>query len=481
MAKLVTKFKYLKSADKRAPGRYAKYIATREGVEKIDDSQMFAPATERQKRFINTLLRDYPESASMLEYDDFLIKPTRGNASEFIVRALEDYADDNTTDKTYADYIATRPGVERIGSHGLFTDEGVPVKLSQVSEELNRHDGNVWTAIISLRKEDAERLGYDNGERWRQMLRAQTQEFSDQLHIPMRDLKWYAAFHNEGHHPHVHLIIYSTSANSGYLSKQGVDNLRSSIAREIFHQDLVSIYEKQTEHRDAIRSQSRDLVSEIVSQINCGGVYHNPVVEYRLRELADRISQTGGKKNYKYLKPEVKEIVDSIVSELAADHRIDSLYELWYQQREEIIRTYTDDIPERIPLVDNDEFRPIKNIVIKEALRISEDRPMIVPQEDDLPQDEEGQESHFDQNGRQMSWDYTDDHIHHDRHDSASRTRNNASRSHFAEIIGTTRLLHHLSRILQDQIDKDKKRNDILDRKLKRKIDEKKQAQGIKQ
>ncbi len=265
-----------------------------------------------------------------------------------------------------------------------------------------------------------------------------------------------------------------------YLSKQGIENLRSSIAREIFHQDLVTIYEKQTENRDAIRSRSRDLVSEIVSQIN-GGVYHNPVVEYRLRQLADLLTRTGGRRNYKYLKPEVKEIVDSIVSDLASDHRIESLYELWYQQREEIIRTYTDDIPERISLVDNDEFRPIKNIVIQEALRIAGDRHQIAPQEDDQPQDEEGHKSVLGQNGGQMIRDYTDNQTDQEGHHSASRTRQSASGSHFAEILSATRLLHHLSRILQDQIDKDKKRNSFLDRKLKRKIDEKKQAQGIKQ
>ena len=480
MARLVTKFKYLKSTAKKTPGKYAKYIATREGVEKIDDSQKLAPVTEKQKRLVKEILRDYPESVSTLEYDDYLTNPTRGNASEFIVRALEDHADENMTGKTYADYIATRPRAERIGSHGLFTDEGVPVKLSRVSEELNHHDGNIWTAIVSLRREDAERLGYDSGERWRQMLRAQTQEFSDQLHIPMKDLRWYGAFHNEGHHPHVHLIIYSTNPREGYLSKQGIENLRSSIAREIFHQDLVTIYEKQTENRDAIRSRSRDLVSEIVSQIN-GGVYHNPVVEYRLRQLADLLTRTGGRRNYKYLKPEVKEIVDSIVSDLASDHRIESLYELWYQQREEIIRTYTEDIPERISLVDNNEFRPIKNIVIQEALRIAGDRHQIAPQEDDQPQDEEGHKSVLVQNVGQMIRDYTDNQTDQEGHHSASRTRQSASGSHFAEILSATRLLHHLSRILQDQIDKDKKRNSFLDRKLKRKIDEKKQAQGIKQ
>lgn len=152
-------------------------------------------------------------------------KPTRENASEFISRAIENHADEIMTSKTYADYIATRPRAERIGSHGLFTEEGVQVNLAKVSRELNLHDGNVWTAIISLRREDAERLGYNTGERWRQMLRAQSQELSDQLHIPMQDLKWFAAFHNEGHHPHVHLMLKEHNVDV-YFEEQGIHGLQ---------------------------------------------------------------------------------------------------------------------------------------------------------------------------------------------------------------------------------------------------------------
>ena len=152
-------------------------------------------------------------------------KPTRENASEFISRAIEDHADEIMTSKTYADYIATRPRAERIGSHGLFTEEGVQVNLAKVSRELNLHNGNVWTAIISLRREDAERLGYNTGERWRQMLRAQSQELSDQLHIPMQDLKWFAAFHNEGHHPHVHLMLKEHNVDV-YFEEQGIHSLQ---------------------------------------------------------------------------------------------------------------------------------------------------------------------------------------------------------------------------------------------------------------
>ena len=196
MAKLVTKFKYLKPTARAKAGGYARYIATREGVEKIDDTQKFAPVTTKQKAVIAKILKDFPESHSLLEYADYTASPNWRNASEFISRAIEDNASDISSSKTYADYIATRPGVQHFGTHGLFTNAGEQVKLRQVSEELNHYEGNVWTAILSLRREDATRLGFDKGEHWRDLLRAHTEDLSEAFHIPLGDLKWYAAFHN---------------------------------------------------------------------------------------------------------------------------------------------------------------------------------------------------------------------------------------------------------------------------------------------
>ena len=396
MAKLITKFKYLKPSDRQSVGGYAKYIATREGVDKVDDTFKKDPSTDKQKKLIEKILRDFPDSNSMLEYEDYLREPTLGNASEFITRALEDNAHDALNAKTYADYIATRPRAERFGTHGLFTDDGVRVKLDDVSKELNEYEGNVWTVIISLRREDAERLGFNSGERWRDMLRTQTEAIAKNFKIPVEDLKWYAAFHNESHHPHVHLMVYSSEQAKPYLTQKGIMNLRSAFAKDIFADDLHSVYEKQTEHRDAIRAQSRDVIAEIVSRIN-SGAYDNPAIENKLIELADRLSKTGGKKQYGYLKADVKAVVNSIVSELASDERIASLYDLWYEQREEVIRTYTEELPERIPLVDNPEFKSIKNVVIQEALNISADRLTVDEQDEQAELDAESSEPEADE------------------------------------------------------------------------------------
>lgn len=351
-------------------GGYAQYIATREGVEKLDDSQRHAPATVKQIALIRQMLRDFPDAKESHEYEDYLREKTVGNASEFITRTLEENMERIVDSKTYADYIATRPRAERFGSHGLFTDDGVQVQLSKVSQELNEYPGHVYTTILSLRREDADRLGFDNGRRWRDFLRSQTQTLSENLKIPMEHLRWYAAYHDEGHHPHIHMIAYSSVPGEGYLSEQGVEKMRSTFAGEIFQQDMLCIYQKQTEYRDQLRSQGRESVAEIVKQINSTGL-HNERIEVLLVQLSEKLSRTSGKKVYGYFKPEVKAIVNEIVAELAKDSRIKKLYDLWYEQREDVLRTYTDHFLERIPLEQNPEFKPIRNAVIQEAMHIT--------------------------------------------------------------------------------------------------------------
>lgn len=413
MAKLITKFKYLKPNDRNSIGAYAKYIATREGVDKIDQSFKLAPPSVNQQHLIEKILRDFPDSKEMLEHEDYLKEPNVGNASVFITRALEDNVYEVMQTKTYADYIATRPRAQRFGTHGLFTDDGVQIKLNEVSENLNQYGGNVWTVIISLRREDAERLSFNTGERWRDMLRSQTSLISENFHIPMQNLKWYAAFHNESHHPHVHLMVYSTEEKQAYLSKDGVIKLRSSFAKDIFAQDLLCVYEKQNEYRDELKVNSREVIAEIISKIN-SGIYDNPKLEEMLLHLADRLSRTSGKKVYGYLKADVKSIIDSIVDELASDERISTLYDLWYEQRESVIKTYTDELPERVSLSQNKEFKSIKNAVTQEAMNIVTDRIFVEddeivneqPESDSEPSDEETGAPLSDEEKISLMWQY---------------------------------------------------------------------------
>ena len=351
--------------------RKPRKVRAGQGVERIDDSHRHAPTTQKQQVLIEKILRDFPDTKQSHEYRDFQQEQTVGNASEFISMAMEENLDAVVNTKTYADYIATRPGAERFGSHGLFTDDGVEVQLSEVSRELNAYQGNVYTAILSLKREDAARLGFDHGSRWRDFLRGQTPILSENLKIPMNHLRWYAAFHNEGHHPHVHLIAYSTVPGEGHLSTKGVEKMRSEFARDIFSQELLFTYQQQTEYRDRLREQGRESISEIAAKINAGE-YLNPRIEELLVQLSDRLSHTTGKKVYGYLKSDVKAIVDQIVAELAGNENIRELYDLWYEQREDVLRTYTDHFPERVPLEQNREFKSIRNAVIQEALKIND-------------------------------------------------------------------------------------------------------------
>lgn len=388
MPRLVTKFKYMKpGSGGKSAGGYARYIATREGVERIDDSHRYAPATQKQQTLIAKLLRDFPEAEMSHEYKDYLANKTIGNATEFITQVIEENMDAVADTRTYADYIATRPRAERFGSHGLFTDDGVQVQLEKVSEELNRYTGHVYTSILSLRREDAARLGFDTGSRWRDFLRSQTASLAENLKIPIEHLRWYAAYHNEGHHPHVHLIAYSTVPGEGYLSEQGVEKLRSEFARDIFAQELICTYEQQNINRDQLRQQGRESVAQIVEQINAGD-YRNEKVEDLLRKLSERLAHTTGKKQYGYLKSDLKAMVDQIVMELAEDENIRKLYDLWYEQKEDILRTYTDTVPERIPLEQNREFKSIRNAVIQEAMKITEQIRLAASQEpyQDVPE-----------------------------------------------------------------------------------------------
>ena len=265
--------------------------------------------------------------------------------------------------------LYTRPRVEKQGSHGLFTSAGEQVILSQVAKELDAHRGPVWTLILSLRREDAQRLGFDSAVRWRDLLRSQAEVLAGGLKIAPTHLKWYAAFHNEGHHPHVHLIAYSTKPGEGFLTKQGMDIIRSALAQEIFHQDLLSVYEQQTAHRDELRRVSREKVAGLVQQIS-SGVYENPKLELLLRELAQRLSNVKGKKVYGYLRPELKALVNQIVDELAKDERIAQLYDLWYQDKQAARNVYDERPLQRVPLSENPDFTPVRNAVVRAAVEL---------------------------------------------------------------------------------------------------------------
>lgn len=370
MPKIIFTSQYMRDAPPTQLENYVKYIGTREGVEKIDESKLLLSATVKQHQLIQQLIRDLPSAKDMLEYADYCESPTIGNATEFISLALEQNLNLIGKRENYVDYIAGRPRVERIGEHGLFTDAGVPVVLAQVQEDVCNHKGAIWTHVISLRREDAARLGYDSGKQWQNLLRSKKAMLCKNMKIDSENLRWYAAFHNESHHPHIHLMVYSAKDNDGFLTEPAIEAMRSELAHDIFRQDFAHIYEHQNEARSQLKQGAAEVMDELLSQVQ-EGVCENKAIVADLLMLARRLENTGGKKVYGYLKSDVKAIIDRIVDELAKEERIDKLYRAWNDWQNEILKTYTNKLPPLPPLSQQKQFKSIKNMVITEALRLS--------------------------------------------------------------------------------------------------------------
>ena len=369
MPKIIFTSRYMRDSPPEQLQNYVKYIDTREGVEKIDESKAHLPATGNQQKLICQLLRDIPSAKDMLEYSDYLLHPTRENASELISCALEQNLDFIGKRENYVDYIANRPRVERIGEHGLFTDAGIPVILSQVQNDVVNHKGPVWTHVISLRREDAARLGYDSGKQWRELIRSKRAMLCKYMKIDSENLRWYCAFHNESHHPHVHLMVYSAKDNDGFLTEPAIEVMRSELAHDIFRQDFANIYDHQNQARNNVKQGTADVMEELLRQIS-SGICENKIIEEKILLLSQRLQNTGGKKVYGYLKADVKAIVDQIVGELAKDDRVAKLYAAWGDWQNKILNTYTNQFPPLPPLSQQKQFKSIKNMVIAEALKL---------------------------------------------------------------------------------------------------------------
>ena len=369
MPKIIFTSQYMRDAPPAQLENYVKYIGTREGVEKIDESKLLLPATVKQQQLIDQLVRDIPSAKDMLEYADYCESPTIGKATEFISLALEQNLNLIGKRENYVDYIAGRPRVERIGEHGLFTDAGVPVVLSQMQEDVCQHKGAVWTHVISLRREDAARLGYDSGKQWQDLLRSKKAMLCKNMKIDSENLRWYAAFHNESHHSHVHLMVYSAKGNDGFLTEPAIEAMRSELAHDIFRQDFAHIYEHQNEARSQLKQGATEVMGDLFSQVQ-DRVCENKAIEADLLLVSKRLQNTGGKKVYGYLKADVKAIVDRIVDELAKEERIDKLYWAWNDWQNEILKTYINKLPPLPPLSWQKQFKSTKNMVIAEALKL---------------------------------------------------------------------------------------------------------------
>lgn len=501
MPKIIFKCRYLKSG--AHAGNLVEYMGTREGVEKLPSQIRIKSATDKQMNMITDLLRQFPDTADLFEYKDYLEKSTVENASEFITAAYEQNMDQLGHQDVYVKYIATRPHVEKAGVHGLFSDAENPIILSRVVDEIAHHGGNVWTPIISLRREDAARLGYDHASAWMNLLRGKRNLFAEQMKISPENLRWYAAFHNEGHHPHCHMVVYSADSREGYVTKPAIEKMRSTLAQEIFKQDLMQTYQEQTGMRQKTADQSRAVLTERISQMESGSC-ENPAIETMLVQLSERLKHTSGKKQYGYLKADVKALVDRIVDELAKDSRVEEAYAAWLDLRNEVLRTYADKLPDPLPLSRQKEFKNIRNMVIMEAMCVG-DHTISLDGDEDLDTPDPAKEYHSKpvrEYGENYSVDLqsdteisspipagsTSDH-------GAGEDDGHATTSHaeWSDVyifdhpdslhnpslfLAVTRLMRQLSRIFQDQQDRLRSPHVELDSKLRRRLRQKKIAMG---
>ena len=374
MSQLIVTSRYLKSGNQKNKTKrrnYTKYIATRETVE--IRSQKFvdrnANATKNQEKLINDLINDFPESKRYLEYEDYERKPTIENAGELISTIVERNADVVGNRQNFVGYMAMRPGVEKRGSHGLFNERDEPIILNQAANEIAEHKGNVWSHVVSLRREDAVRLGFDNSDAWRELVKRHISDIAKAQNIPLCNLKWYAAYHDTTHHPHIHLLVYSTNPKQGFLTKAGIDKVRSVFANDIFHDDLQSIYQEQTVSRDELKAVSKNEFESIVNMI-ASNDHTDPQLEELIRKLYIQLQNVKGKKVYGYLPMEIKETVNKIFSELAKDENIQQLYEKWCGLERLKYKTYTQKEMELPELVDNKVFQPVRNMIIRTVLNM---------------------------------------------------------------------------------------------------------------
>lgn len=374
MSQLIVTSRYLKNGNQKNKTKrrnYTKYIATRETVE--IRSQKFvdrnANATKNQEQLINDLINDFPESKRYLEYDDYEREPTIENAGELISTIVERNADVVGNRQNFVGYMAMRPGVEKRGSHGLFNEKYEPIILNQAANEIAEHKGNVWSHVVSLRREDAVRLGYDNSDAWRELVKRHISDIAKAQNIPLCNLKWYAAYHDTTHHPHIHLLVYSTNPKQGFLTKAGIDKIRSAFANDIFHDDLQSIYQEQTVSRDELKAVSKNEFESIVNII-ASNDHTDPQLEELIRKLYIQLQNVKGKKVYGYLPKEIKETVNKIFSELAKDENIRQLYDKWCSLERLKYKTYTLKETELPELSANKVFQPLRNMIIRTVLNM---------------------------------------------------------------------------------------------------------------
>ena len=385
MARLIFISPYMKGGrDSTRLAHRTRYFATREGVQLLKDDNAHLPVTKKQQQYIRRLLRSFPEARELPEHEDYANTPNRQTAFALIAQIHEDFIEPMDGRENYLDYVANRPGVKALGEHGLWDAHGKVPSLENAVAEVARHTGNVWTPIISLSRENAERLGYTDLENWQALINASITDIAKGYKIHPDHLRWYAALHEKEKHLHVHMVIFSTDPKEGFLTKQGIRSIKSALVSTIYRNDRLHIYEKKDHQRSILQQEAEEEMTSLIGQMSAGTL-QNGKLELLVADLAKRLQEVSGKKVYGYLPPRAKRIVDEIVDELSKDERVAAAFALWQDLREQLCIDYNQTPPQRVPLSQQKEFKTVRNMVIRETLRLSE---MNFTFEDDTMPDE---------------------------------------------------------------------------------------------
>ena len=478
MPRVIVKCGYMKPNSKNRAG-FVEYIAKREGAIKILENISNKPATKKQMQLITQLKDKFPGITNTEEYRDYLESKTISSASELITCVEENMYHELGNIENYLSYIAERPRVVKEGTHGLFSDLGEHIVLERIKNKINEHQGNVWTTIVSIKKEDAIRLGYDTLSSWQTLIRSKRNEMAKQLKIDPDNFEWYAAFHDESHHPHAHIVMFAKDGRQGYLNEVSIDNLRSNFGREIFKDDLLHIYEQQTEYREQINLASKEYIQERISEIN-SNLQHNEVIDAKLLALSSRLKEASGKHQYGYLPKGVKKIVDEITNIVSSDKQVSELFDLWHEQRQEVLNTYTDRKEQIRNLADINEFKSIKNAIIKLVDGINFDETINPPVDDYIPLKVETTNSPNIDN-KPLSEDIADTEVYipplkeiESSVDISSKKENSKSPM---PISLSVRLLYHISKMFEHSM-LNQTKNYHADKKILQKIKKQKVALG---
>lgn len=358
---------------------FVNYVATREGVSlnfnplDLSEAELSRKATIKQEHTIKGLLREVPPAKDTFEYEDYKNNPTIGNASELIARAAEMGFGQMQTEKevgmeeakNFVEYVAKRPGAVREGAHGLFSS--VPdLDLDKVADEVASYRGRIWRNVVSIRREDADKLGYDTQKPWKEAVQQQIDNIARNFHIPPEHLRWYAGMHNTGHHPHIHLFVYSTNPKEGHLNENGIKNIKSGFSDIIFADERLHIYKQKDEAREKLKSQ----VDELLSHLDLSGSqfpdHQAEKIYQNLLQLGSAVQNQPGRHFYKYLSKDLKQQTDQLLAKLASAPDIKKLYALYCEQQQNLERMYVNE-PSELPLTENKELYFLKNQVIRYA------------------------------------------------------------------------------------------------------------------